>query len=520
MSVSVQTLLRKHVLVIQKDGRLCEPTSDGKEILYKNNDDKKCKENKECKECAECKYIDGIISNIKIWEQENKNNEKKILIFIHGGLNEFENSYIRAKKLLFCESRNGEILDNRIPDTIYPIFINWESGTFSAYKDYVCNIRQGDTFSGWKKSAWLVASPFLVLGDLGKGIARLPYTSGYQIQNYVQTQPDRHELATEKINEWYTNPEKTGATNNDNTVPVTVSDVEYKQHLDIKRLLIAVPESPFKLLSAMIIDAGGKGAWETMVRRTQTMFNAPDEFAEIIQLYAFMSKTAIANVERKAKEAAEKRVIPRHTGSLSKFMDKFDDYLKNSANRNNYEITLIGHSMGTIVANEILHRYNEFPFKHIVYMGAACSINDFRVNVIPYLRNHSDGEFYNLCLHPFSEHRESHFCGLIPRGSLLEWLDNFLTSPNTTLDRRMGKWENILRTSSIIPNEVRERIYFKAFKQERPNKKSYKEKCEACEECHKPLLQKPPENPGSPQKHSEFTDQIFWEKDFWDPKHQ
>lgn len=284
-----------------------------------------------------------------------------------------------------------------------------------------------------------------------------------------------------------------------------------KPPVDLKRVLEdlpTIPQMPFKLMSNMIIDGGGKGAWETMVRRTQTMFNSPEEFKEDAQFRVSPED------RRKAKEEAKYRIIPRSTGALSKFMETLTFEFKKTKE---IEINLIGHSMGTIVMNEILHRYSDLSFKHIVYMGAACSINDFRTNVVPYLEKHLETDFYSLSLHPFAEQRESHVRGLIPRGSLLEWLDNFLTSPNTTLDRRMGKWENIVRTSNVIPNKVRSRVTLKAFELCKGKNNSQNEN--KCKECHRNCSQKPPKNLGNPQGHGEFTEQRFWEKDFWEEKY-
>ena len=46
-------------------------------------------------------------------------------------------------------------------------------------------------------------------------------------------------------------------------------------------------------------------------------------------------------------------------------------------------------------------------------------------------------------LHPTNEEQEQSAFGLAPEGSLLIWLDYMLTSPETSLDRRAGRWDNI-----------------------------------------------------------------------------
>ena len=83
------------------------------------------------------------------------------------------------------------------------------------------------------------------------------------------------------------------------------------------------------------------------------------------------------------------------------------------------KVNLIAHSMGAIIANEVIQRFQEIQIDNLVYMGAACSIRSFENIVIPYLEIHSDTKFYNLCLHPKLEAREKNILELAPGGSLL-----------------------------------------------------------------------------------------------------
>ena len=145
-----------------------------------------------------------------------------------------------------------------------------------------------------------------------------------------------------------------------------------------------------------------------------------------------------------------------------------------------YSITLVGHSMGTIVSNRILINHPKLPIDRIVYMAAACSIKDCSAAVGPYLRENPRANFYNLSLHPYAEVAEANpslesaspgvadyalaSAGyLIPRGSLLVWLDSFFTKPVTLEDRRLGKWDAAIMNAGIFPGEVRNRVHFKMF---------------------------------------------------------
>ena len=101
--------------------------------------------------------------------------------------------------------------------------------------------------------------------------------------------------------------------------------------------------------------------------------------------------------------------------------------------------------MGAIVANEIVRSFGGLPFPRIVYMAAACSIRDFIESVAQFmLRNPNESTFHNLCLDPEAEVRELNVRSLSPRGSLLQWIDQFFQEPDATPERVLGKWVSIV----------------------------------------------------------------------------
>ena len=55
------------------------------------------------------------------------------------------------------------------------------------------------------------------------------------------------------------------------------------------------------------------------------------------------------------------------------------------------------------------------------------------------------------------------FLDLTPRGSLLEWIDNFLSDPKTEADLTLGKWDNIILASHLIPLDVLSRVVLRSF---------------------------------------------------------
>jgi hypothetical protein len=102
-------------------------------------------------------------------------------------------------------------------------------------------------------------------------------------------------------------------------------------------------------------------------------------------------------------------------------------------------IVMIGHSMGTIVINELLQLFPNLPYESLVYMAGAASVRDTARAVTPVLvNNRGCTKFYGLMLHPMNEARESTFYSLLPSGSLLVYVDEFLEVPKTVPDRTVG----------------------------------------------------------------------------------
>jgi pimeloyl-ACP methyl ester carboxylesterase len=236
---------------------------------------------------------------------------------------------------------------------------------------------------------------------------------------------------------------------------------------------------PFKLLTAPFIDAFGKSAWDNMSRRTQTMFRSPAQFERPA------TTNEIQAARRRAGEPAD--------GAVARLMQALGE-LATADPSNHYSVTLVGHSMGTIVANQMVLAHPGLGYSNIVYMGAACSVSEFANAVLPCLEANTNTRFYNLTLHPIAEAREAQwtFLDLTPRGSLLEWIDNFLANPRTVPERTLGKWDNAISTTALIPTNVAGRIRIKAFAVGPRDK-----------------------FPDNPMVHGDFSEEPFWQDEFW-----
>jgi hypothetical protein len=209
---------------------------------------------------------------------------------------------------------------------------------------------------------------------------------------------------------------------------------------------------PPKILGLIVLDGLGPPAWDTMRRRTKTMFRLPREFEQQ------------QGTKHDAGQAVARYLRP--TGAVSVFLDSLQRLVDSGPD---YRITLVGHSMGAIVASEILRTRDSLPIDNVVFMASAATVREFEMGVVPYLERHPASrerqatQFYNLTLHALADQRERSLFGLAPYGSLLEWIDAYFANPETDLDRMFGKYDNALATAHIIPDSVRGNVHFKAF---------------------------------------------------------
>jgi pimeloyl-ACP methyl ester carboxylesterase len=196
---------------------------------------------------------------------------------------------------------------------------------------------------------------------------------------------------------------------------------------------------PPKGLGLAVIDGLGSSAWFSMHRRASVMMRTADQF------------------DRNGKRVDDYRAP---NGALALFLDTLAGFTRRNPG---YRISLVGHSMGAIVATEILRRNDSLPVDNVVFMASAATSREVESTVIPFMERNRRVQFYNLTLHPLADKRESHFFRIPPYGSLLEWIDSYFGHTETQLDLSSGKYDNLVRTALIYPADIRGRIHIKAF---------------------------------------------------------
>jgi pimeloyl-ACP methyl ester carboxylesterase len=482
------------------------------------------------------KEMDHYFSNNPVCKSEEK---RKVMLFVHGGLN----SQAGSLKRVVDHTGLANPLYKEIKNTScqYPIFINWHSWLVSTYSDHLFRVRQGEN----RKYVGFFSSPFYLAIDFFRTLSRAPVVWASMANNGLKALPfpiskpfDFNDSI--KKAEVFANPKKLSinkwkesvAANKEgeiencrvNFVPNSNNLGQFNISIggpfedekitnekllsgfncedpgldtsELGRNLRLTGMAPFQFMVGPLLDGIGTSSWNNMLRRVYLLFRTDDEF-HIDQ----------ANIEP--------------SGGLAIFLKYFAEKIcgLNDSHKINkcvdnpkWEITVIGHSMGAIVINEMINKFSDvkianyrdeliylkMPFKKIVYMGAASTIRHFENSVVPYLlKNEDDKEvqFYNLMLHRNSEIKEDNFYDISPRGSLLVWIDSFLSNPMTHRDRTLGRFDNFMITAHSIPEKIRRKVHIVSFRgRSKPQDYSIKD----------------------PQKHGEFTTKFkFWLEQCW-----
>lgn len=412
-------------------------------------------------------HLDRMFGNLEKFHERNSAAGKptKVLIFIHGGLNSLKGTLKRASDLT-CR-----IFNPFDPSSHYPILVNWDSEAFGSLRDHLFLVRQGEV----RKVTGPLTFPLIALEDLGKSAVGAPTSWYYQYfatdlrslifpdQPYDHACPERYRTMASgyvnAVNALYCAEKE--ATGEHVRISLDTSAEHWSQAGTFGKAfsyLVTAPST--KLVLTPFIAGMGRPAWEIMVRRTTSMFTPPTRF----DIRGQLSGSDSYATRREHAEAANEF---RREGAVAKLLERLNSFSKGHPE---LEVTLVGHSMGTIVIGNILRdagAIKNVPIRNIVFMAAACSIRDLQSAVIPYLQSCEGQEtkFFNLTLHPINDADEIDwaYLDLLPRGSLLEWIDNFYTTPETHLDRTLGKWTNIIQAINIIPEEVRDRVTIKGF---------------------------------------------------------
>ncbi len=377
--------LKLHQIYINKDGMLLDPIT---KLVIKD----------------EHTYVNRILENLHQSEAHN------LTIYIHGGLNTFENSTSRVRDI-----NPAKVLAE---EGKYLLFISWHSGPLTNYADHLFYLRRG------RKATTLgpLSSPFVLMEDAFRSIARIP-ASTYNLvigqNSIIKKVRSKDALSAERALPLL---QRDGFAIHNSPVDSGMSFSDWWSVVN-----------PVKLFTAPFVDGLGTGAWDSMLRRADLVLRKDIVFDSPVDVD---TSTAV-----------------------TKFLNKYAVRHKSNST------TIIAHSMGAVIANNIISNYPRIGFDNIVYIAAACRLKDIEYVVVPYIGKNTSAQFYNLSLHTYRDIAENTYYDFVPRGSLLLWIDDIFGNTNSFKDRTAGYWLNMVRGAEVTFGGLatKERIHLTQF---------------------------------------------------------
>ncbi len=488
----------------------------------------------------------------------------KLLIFVYGGRVSHQVGVETA------ESRAPHILcDPSAQDRHYPVFMVFETQDVLTYLEQILWIQDGVK----SPTPDFVRAPIKVVSDAGSGLFRAPLvylrssdrfwdlrvnpvlgpnkTSAYAAvdtgqKNVFDLYPNDPHVLTgtatsfgEANNVLYPqdgNWGKAGANPNARAV---------RAGFIIRYPLLTIPSG----FITPLLDGFGRTAWGNMQRRAVNAARRPAEFNRDQQRAQEMSGLWDGQGDNWLYEPirSEMDKYPEGTGGFAKFFAGLQDcfawrngtlptdqqaprdmcgplFDPASSDKKEIEINIVAHSTGAIVLNNLLPRFRDLPIGNIVYMGGAASVRDTAKSISPLLVNQSTDDttrslpvFYNLMLHPKAETLEQYVNGLVPEGSLLEWIDEFLGDSRTVGHKTVGKWRNVREAKHLFPDVAQKRTVFRVYSaNNRPQDLDPSNECLYFTDDHE-ALDHGFDDKGRcyPIMHGEFENFAYWRRDFW-----
>lgn len=345
--------------------------------------------------------------------------EKELVFIFHGGLVSRNDGMKEALESLLAMHD-----DQTYWDTHHPIFINWRTGGVDAYREQTFRIRNGVESPAFG----LVTAPYNIVSDLGSGIADIFSSAtleGYRLYQSIdqaafnQCESNLPDENADHFSPEIICPEDDSISQN---YPKGIGGTSYAL------------ATPVRMATSPLLNGLGRTGWENMVRRTRNLI-----------------------WREKQEDGCSTHCLEK--GGLSELFDRIAD--------SRHKISMIGHSMGTMLITDIIHHYPHLRYQDIVFMAAAVSIREFQ-NSIKTLLVHKEHvspslHFYNLSLLPIAEAREFTGNGLLPSGSLLELIDEMFSSTPSRLDKTLGKWTNVREVMNTFPAAAQSHMTFKVF---------------------------------------------------------
>ncbi len=403
-----------------------------------------------------------------------KTDQVDILVYVHGGLNKYKDTDKRigvASDIMF----DGN-------DGTYPVYLSWPSDAVGTWLDHTFRVREGkktNLFVG------MITSPFIFVADMLRSVGNFPATISYQMTN------EKDRVASAGTDSWLSRSW------NDSEMLFCDNLPDGEEFCDNKALSTLIPGHVEANLSTYSYESGPRN-----VRGAAQTITIPVRYTVGSIWHSAISSSAWDIMKRRAQNVSYPtfEFDGRFTNGANSglFFELMLNRAQHVSSDKKYNITLVGHSMGTIVLNNALNRYQHLwketdHLKNIVYMAGAATIGDTINSVAPVLNGGrtTPVNFYNLTLNRVAEVSEMHYGGVIPTGSLLVSIDQHHDKPEHPLQRTVGSEVNVLSSMEVINRSMGGgdgEVVFKAFDRE---------------EGH------------YPSTHGQFGDIPFWRPSAW-----
>lgn len=383
-----------------------------------------------------------------------------ILIYLHGGRISYDKGYARV-------AQRGRALDSA---GYYPIFVNWNSSSGSNLWWHVFRMRQGQDWGPWRGT---LSAPFVIAGGLGRAISRAPLTTLHQFADYCRSLGGTargHLRGEVRESRFCPVPgvddvrrrqaalegedgagDEADSLTVEPALAIGIGSHDNGWTMGTVRVASGLLTLPAKLVLAPIADGFGAGTMSEMRRRATSMIHARREFT--------------AHPELRTEYQSPQGILHALVDSLHQLMGASRHDSLPPERRRSRALIVVGHSMGTLVIDQILEHFPDLEVSRIIYLAPATTVAELEAGVVRYLERNPRTTYYHGMLHPYADAGEWQpgMLDLVPRGSLLEWMDDYLTAPDTPLDRVSGKWSNLVLATHIFSPAVRPRVVLKAF---------------------------------------------------------
>src|SRR5262249_595332 len=211
-------------------------------------------------------YLEAMFAEIR------ERRPKKIVIYIHGGLNNIDGAIAKSAVLtdMFNEQKTSE----------YFIGICWNSNLMPTYGQHLFGVREG-LHQGPKAVA---TSPAMLIADVGGAAARLPMNPASFLWQDAYTVNPRGFTRRKLADRRYKQIRK--SSKDPKLKDLIVGDASDERSLalrvgsDFGRWVVTYP---VKVPSTFFLDLLGGQSWKNMLRRTRTMFERESEFIPLIE---------------------------------------------------------------------------------------------------------------------------------------------------------------------------------------------------------------------------------------------